>query len=114
MAEQQISYTDGANYEPGGLVWAYAWDMMNGGFPFNTMQTAMREMGILPTYPPTAEGSRVEKLQELWLTAGLTAVETNQSTVEPTTTSKISGPQAHLLQVWLRNSKRWRSQMSRF
>ena len=67
---------------PGGLVAAYAWDMMNGGFPFNTMQTAMREMGIVPTYPPSAEVSRIEKLQELWLTAGLTAVETNQFTVQ--------------------------------
>lgn len=69
---------------PGGLVSAYAWDMMNGGFPFNAMQMEMREMGVPPTYPPTPEVSRVEKLRDLWLAAGLTSVETNHFTVQRT------------------------------
>ena len=59
--------------KPGGLVAAYAWDMMNGGFPFNTIQVQMREMGILPTYPRSIEVSRIEALRGLWVAAGLTS-----------------------------------------
>lgn len=70
--------------KPGGLVSAYAWDMMSGGFPFNRMQMEMREMGISPTYPPKCEVSRVEVLRELWSAAGLILVETNQFTVQRT------------------------------
>ncbi len=69
---------------PGGVVAAYAWDMMNGGFPFNAMQTSMREMGIPPTYPPTAEASRIEAMRELWVGAGLKLVETNEYKVHRT------------------------------
>ena len=69
---------------PGGFVAAYTWDLMNGGFPFITMQTEMHEMGIPPTYPPTPEVSRVERLRELWLAAGLKSVETHQFSVQRT------------------------------
>jgi hypothetical protein len=58
--------------------------MMNGGFPFNTMQTAMREMGIPPTYPPTADVSRIEAMRELWAAAGLSGVEAHEYTVHRT------------------------------
>ena len=68
--------------KPGGLVAAYAWDMMNGGFPFNGIQTRMREMGIAPTYPPSIEVSRVDALRRLWVAAGLQAVETIEYTVQ--------------------------------
>lgn len=70
--------------KPGGLVAAYAWDMMNGGFPFNTMQVQMREMGIPPTYPPSVEVSRIEALRGLWMAAGLASVETSEYTVHRT------------------------------
>jgi ubiquinone/menaquinone biosynthesis C-methylase UbiE len=70
--------------QPGGIVAAYTWDMMNGGFPFNTMQTEMREMGIPPTYPPTSEFSRIEALRGLWAAAGLTSIKTTQYTIERT------------------------------
>lgn len=70
--------------KPGGLVAAYAWDMMNGGFPFNTIQVQMREMGIPPTYPPSAEVSRIEALRGLWVAAGLQSVETSEYTVQRT------------------------------
>ncbi len=63
---------------------AYTWDMMNGGFPFNTMQTEMREMGIPPTYPPTSEFSRIDALRGLWEAAALTSIETTQYTIERT------------------------------
>jgi SAM-dependent methyltransferase len=68
----------------GGLVAAYAWDMMNGGFPFNTIQVQMREMGIPPTYPPSVEVSRIEALRGLWVGAGLDSVETTEYSVHRT------------------------------
>ncbi len=66
----------------GGVVAAYAWDMMNGGFPFNAMQVQMREMGIPPSFPPNASVSRIEALRDLWTTAGLRSVATNEYTVQ--------------------------------
>jgi ubiquinone/menaquinone biosynthesis C-methylase UbiE len=70
--------------KPGGLVTAYAWDMMGGGFPFNAMQTAMNEMGIPPTFPPNAAISRIEAMRELWAGAGLESVETTAYTIHRT------------------------------
>jgi len=70
--------------KPGGLVAAYAWDMMNGGFPFNTIQVQMREMGIPPSYPPSVEVSRIDALRGLWAGAGLDSVETSEYTVHKT------------------------------
>lgn len=69
---------------PGGLVSAYAWDMMNGGFPFNAIQAQMREMGIPPTYPPSVEVSRIDALRRLWLAVGVGSVETNEYAVHRT------------------------------
>lgn len=70
--------------KPEGLVAAYNWDMMNGGFPFNTIQVQMREMGILPTYPPTVDVTRIDALRGLWVAAGLNSVETSEYTVHRT------------------------------
>jgi SAM-dependent methyltransferase len=70
--------------KPGGLVTAYAWDLMGGGFPFNAMQTAMNEMGIPPTFPPNAAISRIEAMRELWAGAGLESVETTEYTIDRT------------------------------
>jgi len=63
---------------PDGVVAAYAWDMMNGGFPFDAMQVEMRELGVPPTYPPMYEVSGVEALRKVWKAAGLAAVETRE------------------------------------
>jgi SAM-dependent methyltransferase len=68
----------------GGVIAAYAWDIMNGGFPFDAMQSAMREIGIPPTYPPSTEASRIEAMRELWTAAGLSSVETCEFTVNRT------------------------------
>lgn len=67
--------------KPGGLVAAYAWDMMNGGFPFDGMQAAMAEMGIPPLFPPNAAVSRIEALHALWAGAGLARVESTEYVV---------------------------------
>ena len=70
--------------KPGGVVAAYAWDLMNGGFPFNAMNVEMQEMGIPPTFPPNASVSRIEAMRNLWATAGLSSVETNEYSVQRT------------------------------
>lgn len=68
----------------GGTVSAYAWDMMEGGFPYFPLQASMREIGLTVAAPPSPEASRLEVLQELWTDAGLTEIETRVITVQRT------------------------------
>jgi ubiquinone/menaquinone biosynthesis C-methylase UbiE len=67
---------------PGGIVSAYAWDMLGGGFPQEPIQAEMRAMGMKPMAPPSANASRIEALRDLWAGAGLEAVETRDITVQ--------------------------------
>jgi SAM-dependent methyltransferase len=69
---------------PGGIVTAYAWDMVDGGFPYYVLQAEMRELGFAPPQPPSPDASREEALRDLWIAAGLTAVETRPITVQRT------------------------------
>jgi ubiquinone/menaquinone biosynthesis C-methylase UbiE len=69
---------------PGGTVAAYAWDMLGGGFPQETIHAEMRAMGLAPLRPPSSEASRMEALRGLWTGAGLDAVETREITVQRT------------------------------
>lgn len=66
---------------PGGLVAAYMWDMLGGGFPWDPMLTAMREIGLTPARPPRMEASQPAMMRELWTNAGLESVETRELTV---------------------------------
>ncbi len=68
----------------GGLVTAYAWDMYGGGFPYHVLQAEMRALGFGPPKPPSPEASREDVMRDLWIGAGLTAVETRSITVERT------------------------------
>ena len=68
---------------PGGIVTAYAWDMF-GGFPYQALQTEMREMGVDVPAPPSPDASRIEAMRDLWTDAGLEAVETREITVQRT------------------------------
>ena len=68
----------------GGIVTAYAWDMMGGGFPYHVVQAEMRALGFAPLKPPSPDASREDVLRELWIAAGLTAVQTRQFTVQRT------------------------------
>jgi SAM-dependent methyltransferase len=71
--------------KPGGIVSAYAWDMMaEGGFPMEPMQAELRAMGRKPMLPPHPEVSRIDALRELWGGAGLVDVETRAITVART------------------------------
>lgn len=67
---------------PGGIVCAYAWDMLRDGFPLYPLQAALREMGHEPRTTPRADISPVAELAKLWNEAGLQQVETREITVE--------------------------------
>jgi SAM-dependent methyltransferase len=69
---------------PGGIVTAYAWDMLGGGYPQEPIQVEMRSMGFTPPRPPNSDASRMEVLQGLWTKAGLTAVEMREISVQRT------------------------------
>jgi SAM-dependent methyltransferase len=69
---------------PGGTVASYAWDMLGGGFPLEPIRIELRAMGISPMAPPNAGASRMEALRDLWMGAGLAAVETREITVQRT------------------------------
>ena len=69
---------------PGGMVAAYAWDILGGGFTLEPIRIELRAMGIMPVDPPTVETSRIEAMRELWTGANLEAVETRQITVDRT------------------------------
>lgn len=71
---------------PGGVVAAYAWDMVGGGFPYYALSTEMRELGIAVSMPPSADASRMDRLRDLWTGAGLDAVETREIEVQRTFT----------------------------
>jgi SAM-dependent methyltransferase len=66
---------------PGGSATAYAWDLLGGGFPYDTLQVEMRGMGIEVVMPPSPGASRREALVALWAAAGLSGVETREITV---------------------------------
>lgn len=71
---------------PGGIVSAYTWDMVGGGFPYYSLQAEMRELGFDVPVPPSPNASRIDALQELWTGTGLGAVETREMSVERTFT----------------------------
>jgi SAM-dependent methyltransferase len=84
---------------PGGLVAAYAWDVLGGGFPFDPIWEETRAAGVTPLLPPNPSAGGIEELRCLWTAAGLEAVETRAIVVERTfptfqeywTTSTITG-----------------------
>jgi SAM-dependent methyltransferase len=67
---------------PGGVVSAYAWDLAGGGFPYEAVHDEMRKLGAQVLAPPSPEASRLERLRELWLGAGLEAVDTREILVQ--------------------------------
>ena len=67
---------------PGGSVSAYAWDIVGGGFPYEILQAAMRELGALVLMPPSPNASRIDTMIELWAGAALKDIETREITVQ--------------------------------
>ncbi len=71
----------------GGLVTAYVWDMFGGGFPLEPIHAEMRAMDIKHLLPISADISRLENLEHLWVDYGLKSVETSVFTVKRIFTS---------------------------
>lgn len=69
---------------PGGIVAAYAWDMMGGGFPYEALLAEIRALGISVPAPPSPDASRIDVMENLWATAGLEAIETRGISVQRT------------------------------
>jgi ubiquinone/menaquinone biosynthesis C-methylase UbiE len=67
---------------PGGLVAAYMWDMLGGGFPLDPVLQELRAMGVSPTRPPRMEASQLGAMQGLWSGAGLIDVESREIVVQ--------------------------------
>src|SRR5262249_31381147 len=61
---------------PDGLVAAYVWDMLGGGFPYHPIREELRAFGFPPPLPPRAEVSRPDALHGVWREAGLEAIDT--------------------------------------
>jgi len=66
---------------PGGIVAAYAWDMLGGGFPYESLRDEMCGMGIAASLPPSPDASRIDVMRDLWTGGGLDGVETREITV---------------------------------
>jgi SAM-dependent methyltransferase len=69
---------------PGGVVTAYAWDMVGGGFPYEALHDEMRGLGVEVPVPPSRDASRIDAMRDLWTGADLDDVETRQITVKRT------------------------------
>lgn len=61
---------------PGGTVAASAWDMEDGGFPYQPVNETLGAVGRSIPMPPSASSSRLEAQRALWVTAGLLAIHT--------------------------------------
>lgn len=68
----------------GGLVAAYAWDMVGSGFPYVVLLDELRGLGVEVPVPPSNDASRLEVLRDLWAGAGLEAIQTRVITVQRT------------------------------
>lgn len=64
------------------LVTAYGWDKPGGGSPTEIFFSELPRIGIEAPLRPQASASRIELLHELWMAAGLEAVETHTITVQ--------------------------------
>src|SRR5688572_20614728 len=69
---------------PGGLVAAYAWDMVGGAFPYAALLEELRDLGVDVPVPPSNDASRLEVMRDLWTGAGLDAIDTREITVHRT------------------------------
>ncbi len=69
---------------PGGMVTAYAWDMVGEGFPYESLLAEIRTMGIPVPVEPSRDASRLDVMQGLWAGAGLSQVESRVFVVDRT------------------------------
>jgi SAM-dependent methyltransferase len=69
---------------PGGVVASYAWDILGGGFPYESLREALRAMGVTVPLPPSTDAARIDAMRDLWTGAGLQAIETREISVHHT------------------------------
>jgi SAM-dependent methyltransferase len=69
---------------PDGLVAAYAWDVLGGGFPFDPVWQETRVAGMRPLLPPNPDAGELVALRGLWTAAGLQDVVVREIVVERT------------------------------
>src|SRR5262245_42651093 len=63
---------------PGGLVVAYGWDLVAGGYPVDPVWAETRAVGITPLQPPSARAAGMKELRDVWTRAGLQSFETRE------------------------------------
>ena len=68
----------------GGIVTAYAWDLLGGGFPYDVLRTELISRGIHVPSPPSPNAGNRQVLHDLWQQAGLQEVETYEIVVKRT------------------------------
>ncbi|MDN3918702.1 class I SAM-dependent methyltransferase [Roseateles violae] len=66
----------------GGVVAAYHWDILEGGFPLAAIGAEMLKQGLPPRQPPSVQASTLEASAALWRAAGLERVQTCQFSVQ--------------------------------
>jgi SAM-dependent methyltransferase len=66
----------------GGLVTAYAWDLLGGGFPYEAVRVVLKNSNINAPLPPSPNAGNLSVLHDLWVQAGLQGVETKEIVVE--------------------------------
>jgi SAM-dependent methyltransferase len=66
----------------GGVVAAYHWDILGGGFPLADIGSEMLKLGIPPRLPPSVAASTIDASTALWQEAGLQRVRTCAITVQ--------------------------------
>ena len=69
---------------PGGVISAYVWDVLEGGLPMEAINAQLRVLDIPHPLAPTAEVSRINRLESTWLEAGLKEVAVKQISVDRT------------------------------
>lgn len=63
---------------PSGMVAAYMWDMPGGGVPLRPLYRACVALGHGAQVPPSSAVSALEPMHQLWVDAGLKAVESRR------------------------------------
>jgi hypothetical protein len=66
---------------PGGIVAAYHWDVLGGGFPLFDIVDVMQAFGVAPQMPPSVEASTSAASRASWEAAGLRGVRTSEIAV---------------------------------
>ena len=68
----------------GGSISAYVWDIYGGGLPTEPFHKELRAMNIDYPLPPSAEVSKLDMLETVWIEAGLSEIETKKISVQRT------------------------------